>query len=125
MRAALNRANFLGGLFSLRNVKSMSSSSSQNFVSRSVIKKVFAKLQKEGDGAVVRRGISRFFNHFSSYLRKVNDSQLSLINFLLLHKFRSEQKLLDPFLMLDEFSGTFLICLFISSIKQKQSFIDH
>ncbi|KAG2290277.1 hypothetical protein Bca52824_049881 [Brassica carinata] len=76
MRAALNRANFLGGLFSLRNVKSMSSSSSQNFVSRSVIKKVFAKLQKEGDGAVVRRGISR-----------------------------SEQKLLDPFLMLDEFSA--------------------
>ncbi|KAL0720547.1 hypothetical protein Bca4012_035146 [Brassica carinata] len=53
----------------------MSSSSSQNFVSRSAIKKVFAKLQKEGDGAVVRRGISR-----------------------------SEQKLLDPFLMLDEFS---------------------
>lgn len=82
MRAALNRANFVGGLFSFRNIKSMSSSSSQNFVSRSVIKKVFAKLQKEGDGAVVRRGISRFLNHFSSYLRKVNDSQLSPINLL-------------------------------------------
>jgi hypothetical protein len=78
MRAAINRANSLGGLFSfrfIRNIKSMSSSTSQDFVSRPVIKKVFAKLQKEGDGAVVRRGISR-----------------------------SEQKLLDPFLMLDEFS---------------------
>lgn len=62
MRAAINRANSLGGSFSfgfIKNIKSMSSS--QNFVSRSVIKKVFAKHQKEGDGAVVRRGISRFF----------------------------------------------------------------
>ncbi|CAH8306052.1 unnamed protein product [Eruca vesicaria subsp. sativa] len=80
MKAAINIANTLRGLVTfgfIRNIKSMSSSSSssQNFVSRSVIKKVFAKLQKEGDGAVVRRGISR-----------------------------SEQKLLDPFLMLDEFS---------------------
>ncbi|KAL0844803.1 hypothetical protein Bca101_018049 [Brassica carinata] len=78
MRAAINKANTLRGLVTsgfIRNIKSMSSSSSQSFVSRSVIKKVFAKLQKEGDGAVVRRGISR-----------------------------SEQKLLDPFLMLDEFS---------------------
>jgi len=77
MRVAINRVNLLGGSFSfgfIKNIKSMSSSS-QNFVSRSVIKKVFAKHQKEGDGAVVRRGISR-----------------------------SEQKLLDPFLMLDEFS---------------------
>ncbi|KAJ6674725.1 PIRIN-LIKE PROTEIN [Salix viminalis] len=42
---------------------------------RLVTKKILAKLQHEGDGAVVRRGIGR-----------------------------SEQKFLDPFLMLDEFS---------------------
>lgn len=33
---------------------------------------------------------------------------LYLLRFLLLYKLRSEQKLLDPFLMLDEFSGMFL-----------------
>lgn len=33
---------------------------------------------------------------------------LYLLRFLLLYKLRSEQRLLDPFLMLDEFSGMFL-----------------
>ena len=33
---------------------------------------------------------------------------LYLLRFLLLYKLRSEQMLLDPFLMLDEFSGMFL-----------------
>lgn len=80
MRAAIIRANSLGGLFSfkfIRNIKSMSSSS-QDFVSRPVIKKVFAKLQKEGDGAVVRRGISRFLSLslFFFLLRKFNELQV-------------------------------------------------
>ncbi|KAF5452041.1 hypothetical protein F2P56_027080 [Juglans regia] len=44
---------------------------------RLVVKKILAKLQREGDGAVVRRGIGR-----------------------------SELKNLDPFLMLDDFSVT-------------------
>ena len=80
MRAAINKANTLRGLviFGLiRNITSMSSSSSQSFVSRSVIKKVFAKLQREGDGAVVRRGISRFSNLSTS--GNINDYQ-SLIS---------------------------------------------
>ena len=75
MRAAINKANTLRGLVTfgfIRNITSMSSSS-QSFVSRSVIKKVFAKLQSEGDGAVVRRGISRFSN--LSTLGNINDDQ--------------------------------------------------
>ncbi|XP_022138039.1 pirin-like protein [Momordica charantia] len=43
---------------------------------RLVLKKILAKLQHEGDGAVVRRGIGR-----------------------------TDLKNLDPFLMLDDFSG--------------------
>ncbi|KAL0674536.1 hypothetical protein Bca4012_002517 [Brassica carinata] len=80
MRAAINKANTLRGLVIfgfIRNITSMSSSSSQSFVSRSVIKKVFAKLQREGDGAVVRRGISRFSNLSTS--GNINDYQ-SLIS---------------------------------------------
>ncbi|XP_010524124.1 PREDICTED: pirin-like protein 2 [Tarenaya hassleriana] len=51
------------------------SDSSVRIVPRPVVKKVLAKLQREGDGAVVRRAIGR-----------------------------SELTFLDPFLMLDEFS---------------------
>lgn len=110
MRAAINKANTLRALVTfgfIRNITSMSSSSSQSFVSRSVIKKIFAKLQKEGDGAVVRRGISRFINLSISEISMIINV-LYLLRFLLLNKLRSEQKLLDPFLMLDEFSGKFL-----------------
>ncbi|CAE6076749.1 unnamed protein product [Arabidopsis arenosa] len=53
----------------------MSVSSENNSVPRLVIKKVLAKLQKEGEGAVVRNGITEI-----------------------------DQKLLDPFVLLVEFS---------------------
>ncbi|KAL3027507.1 hypothetical protein AAZX31_03G057300 [Glycine max] len=62
-------------LFSLRTIMSQSDHSSAFTTPRLVLKKVLAKSQHEGDGAVVRRGIGR-----------------------------SELKNLDPFLMLDHFS---------------------
>ncbi|XP_027352753.1 pirin-like protein [Abrus precatorius] len=62
-------------LFSLTNIMSESHHSPAFNTPRLVLKKVLAKSQHEGDGAVVRRGIGR-----------------------------SELKNLDPFLMLDHFS---------------------
>ncbi|KAJ6680402.1 PIRIN-LIKE PROTEIN [Salix purpurea] len=59
----------------IRNIMSESDQSIGFDTPRLVTKKILAKLQHEGDGAVVRRGIGR-----------------------------SEQKFLDPFLMLDDFS---------------------
>ncbi|XP_010525731.1 PREDICTED: pirin-like protein 2 [Tarenaya hassleriana] len=88
MRAAVTRGKLLGFLQrssissrgrpvgnSSRLFRNAMSDSSDRAVPRPVVKKVSAKLQKEGDGAVVRRGIGR-----------------------------SELKFLDPFLILDEFS---------------------
>ncbi|RZC00450.1 pirin-like protein [Glycine soja] len=73
------RISTSGSLFSLRNTctntMSQSDNSSPFTTPRLVLKKVLAKSQHEGDGAVVRRGIGR-----------------------------SELKNLDPFLMLDHFS---------------------
>uniref|UniRef100_A0A6N2ML28 Pirin-like protein n=1 Tax=Salix viminalis TaxID=40686 RepID=A0A6N2ML28_SALVM len=84
MRASIYR-NFLKILYPatttktsnsrIRNIMSESDQSIGFDTPRLVTKKILAKLQHEGDGAVVRRGIGR-----------------------------SEQKFLDPFLMLDEFS---------------------
>ncbi|KAJ6873760.1 hypothetical protein NC651_032568 [Populus alba x Populus x berolinensis] len=86
MRASFYR-NFLKRLYpptttkasnSIHRIRNIMSESDQSIgfdTPRLVTKKILAKLQHEGDGAVVRRGIGR-----------------------------SEQKLLDPFLMLDEFS---------------------
>ncbi|KAJ6401293.1 hypothetical protein OIU84_016663 [Salix udensis] len=84
MRASIYR-NFLKILYPatttktsnsrIRNIMSESDQSIGFDTPRLVTKKILAKLQHEGDGAVVRRGIGR-----------------------------SEQKFLDPFLMLDDFS---------------------
>ncbi|XP_010999993.1 PREDICTED: pirin-like protein [Populus euphratica] len=86
MRASFNR-DFLKRLHpptttkasnSIHRIRNIMSESDQSIVfdtPRLVTKKILAKLQHEGDGAVVRRGIGR-----------------------------SDQKFLDPFLMLDDFS---------------------
>ena len=47
-------------LFSLRTIMSQSDHSSAFTTPRLVLKKVLAKSQHEGDGAVVRRGIGRY-----------------------------------------------------------------
>ena len=112
----------------IRNTMSGSDESPAFNTPRLVAKKVLAKLQHEGDGAVVRRGIGR-----SNFLNGIFFSFLFLFLFFfpflfysdqiwvlggfffslpcyswVVHKFlffRSDLRNLDPFLMLDDFSG--------------------
>lgn len=108
-------------------LRSIMSASAQSFQQpRLVAKKVLAKPQSEGEGALVRRSIGRcalissnpkLFNSpvFFYFISKSN-SLLQLVAWvvieswfwfdLVLKNCRPELKSLDPFLMLDEFSGT-------------------
>ncbi|KAJ6686930.1 PIRIN-RELATED [Salix purpurea] len=79
-----------------RNIMSESDQSIGFSAPRLVAKKVLAKLQHEGQGAVVRRSIGR-----------------------------SELKFLDPFLMLDEFSGFETVTYMLQGGITHQDFAGH
>lgn len=77
---------------------------------RYVVKKVLAKPQQEGVGAIVRRSIGRYFCFCFFHFWLILWIFFYCLWFdLELVLFRSELRSLDPFLMLDEFSGLFLI----------------
>lgn len=84
---------------------------------RLVTKKVLAKHQREGDGAVVRRCIGRcLFKVFPLSLPFLGCFLFffSLWVHFFFGGFRSELKSLDPFLMMDDFTGMGFICHFHS-----------
>lgn len=116
----------------IRNIMSESDHQSPAFTSpKMVVKKVLAKSQSEGDGATVRRAIGRFgswfFAHFIFFfifpllcfgisfprfylcVLKFSTSGFSLLCGLILFLghliFSRDLRNLDPFLMLDDFSG--------------------
>lgn len=73
---------------------------------RLVLNKFLAKSQREGQGAIVRRGIGRYIHFYIIY----TISLLSCFfhSFHIYNILRAELKNFDPFLLLDHFSGTIL-----------------
>lgn len=96
----------------------MSASCDSDRVTRQVIKNVLAKLQKEGEGALVRNGITEWvFFSFSTNLFHDNpmSSSSTFIYIFLSYGivFRIHQALLDPFVLLVDFSCKFLTHVYI------------
>lgn len=114
--------------FFIRNTMSASHQSPAFDTPRMVVKKVLAKSQSEGDGAVVRRAIGMYVMNtlFSLLIPFFGFDFLGscflhilLLGFLLVCGlidslswvfvfFSSELRNLDPFLMLDDFSGAYI-----------------
>ncbi|KAK3204779.1 hypothetical protein Dsin_018825 [Dipteronia sinensis] len=87
----------------IRNIMSESDQSCAFNRPRMVAKKVLAKTQHEGDGAVVRRGIGRYSFYYYSY--QIFPFMATFVIWVLDNLiFRADLKNLDPFLMLDDFS---------------------
>lgn len=100
--------------FSIASAMSHSLHSSAFNTPRLVLKKVLAKSQHEGDGAVVRRGIGRYIYSLRHFINHLSIIPNLLFHFLFFFSVRTELKNLDPFLMLDHFSGTYnTVILFV------------
>lgn len=91
---------------------------SSNKVTRQVIKNVLAKLQKEGEGALIRNGITElvFFSFSTNLFHGIQCLHLQLLytySYLVGVVFRIDQALLDPFVLLVDISCKFLTHVYI------------
>lgn len=102
---------------SIRNTMSDNSLPSGFKHPRSVVKRVLANPQSEGDGALVRRSIGRYVFQFFALVDYLffhcqdlgfcRCNLFCVLIWLWVWFFRPDLKSLDPFLMLDEFEGDY------------------